>query len=405
MSPRRSRSRGFGGWLSAPPPRHKGVGKVAEVFNWQLGRKMTYVYEEARPKKQFAMIMDPNKCISCQTCTVACKTTWTAGKGQEYIFYNNVETKPYGFYPTGWDVRSLELLGEQKWSGDQYTGKTIFEAAPEGEEVAGWMPESEEWAQPNLGEDEPAGMANQGTYIAALPHNAMWMFYLQRICNHCTYPGCLAACPRKAIYKRDDGFVLIDQSRCRGYRECMKACPYKKIVFNNTTRVSEKCIGCYPFLEQGEMNRCVTACIGRIRLSGFKNAPERVDPKNPLDYLVHVRKAVMALYPQFGTEPNVYYFMPVHVPGEYLTQMFGPGAADAQQIYKDAMAGKDPELQGLLMLFGATDRVISRFEVKDGKAFGYDADGQLLAEVPVQEPSFIRQAHDAERTVYRSNIT
>lgn len=377
---------------------------MPEVFNWQLGRRMVYPYPEVRPKRQFAMIMDPNKCIACQTCTIACKSTWTSGKGQEYMFFNNVETKPYGFFPTGWDVKSLEVLGEnQQWQAEQYAGKTIFEAAGQGESVAGWLPEDEHWAQPNLGEDEPSGSVQQGSFIPGLPHDT-WMFYLQRICNHCTYPGCLAACPRKAIYKRDDGFVLIDQSRCRGYRECMRACPYKKIFFNNTTRVSEKCIGCYPFLEQGEMNRCVTACIGRIRLSGFKNAPDQIDPKNPIDYLIHVRKAVVPLYPQFGTEPNVYYFPPVHVPADYLTQMFGPGVEQAAQLYRDAMAGKDPELQGLLMLFGATDRVMHSFEVKDGKAYAYDAQGLVLAEVPVQEPSFVRPAQDGHGA-YRSNIT
>ncbi len=59
------------------------------------------------------MIMDTNKCIACQSCTIACKSTWTWGKGQEYMLWNNIETKPFGFYPTGWDVNVLELLGEQ----------------------------------------------------------------------------------------------------------------------------------------------------------------------------------------------------------------------------------------------------------------------------------------------------
>jgi nitrate reductase / nitrite oxidoreductase, beta subunit len=378
---------------------------MPEVFNWQLGRKMDFPYPEVRPERQFSMAMDPNKCIACQTCTVACKSSWTGAKGQEYMYWNNVETKPYGFYPTGWDVRSLELIGEQTWDGTRYEGKTVFEAAPQGEVVAGWLPESETWAHPNIGEDEPVGVAQQGTYIPGLPHESMWMFYLQRICNHCTYPACLAACPRKSIYKREDGFVLLDQSRCRGYRECMKACPYKKIFFNNSTRVSEKCVGCFPLLEEGEMNRCVTTCIGRIRLSGFINAPDEADPRNPMDYLVHVRKAVVPLYPQFGTEPNVYYFPPVHVPDAYLTQMFGPDAPRAAQMYRDAMAGKDTELRGLLLLFGATDRLISRFEVRAGKAMGYDKDGALLAEVPLQEPAVVRPLHDAERGTYRTNIT
>ncbi|MFN8006751.1 MAG: 4Fe-4S dicluster domain-containing protein [Terriglobia bacterium] len=67
-----------------------------------------------------------------------------------------------------------------------------------------------------------------------MPTHNTWFFHLQRICNHCTYPACLAACPRKAIYKRpEDGVVLIDQSRCRGYRKCVEACPYKVHLSRN----------------------------------------------------------------------------------------------------------------------------------------------------------------------------
>src|SRR5262249_922225 len=81
------------------------AGLVARVYNWQIGREMSYWYPEARPKRQFAAVFDVNKCIACQTCTLACKTTWTSGKGQEYMLWNNVETKPWGFYPLGWDVK------------------------------------------------------------------------------------------------------------------------------------------------------------------------------------------------------------------------------------------------------------------------------------------------------------
>ena len=87
---------------------------MAKVYNWQIGREMDYPYEGKRPEKQFAMIFDTNKCIACQTCTVACKTTWTPGRGQEYMYWNNVETKPYGYYPLGWDVNILDKLGVQE---------------------------------------------------------------------------------------------------------------------------------------------------------------------------------------------------------------------------------------------------------------------------------------------------
>src|SRR5690606_15749007 len=84
------------------PPLESGGTTMAEVFNWQLGREMQYPFEAERPRRQIAWVFDTNKCIACQTCTVACKSTWTSGTGQEYMLWNNVETKPYGFFPQGW---------------------------------------------------------------------------------------------------------------------------------------------------------------------------------------------------------------------------------------------------------------------------------------------------------------
>jgi nitrate reductase beta subunit len=229
------------------------------------------------------------------------------------MFWNNVETKPYGFYPLGWDVRLLEMLGPQTWEAGKYTGQTIFEAAPAGHVALGFLPEDEDWAQPNIGEDESAGTIEKGAFFG-IPH-PVWMFYLQRICNHCSYPACLASCPRKAIYKRqEDGIVLIDENRCRGYRECVRNCPYKKTLYNTVTRVTEKCIGCYPLVEQGKQTNCVQACIGRIRINGWIHFPDQVVPDNPVDFLVHVRKVALPLYPQFGLNVNIYYIPPIHVP-------------------------------------------------------------------------------------------
>src|SRR3972149_5828763 len=103
---------------------------MPKVFNWQLNREMDYPYEAAPPSRQFAAVFDTNKCIQCQTCTFACKNAWTSGRGQEYMWFNNVETKPYGFFPLAWDVRLLEMLGSQSYNGDVYAGKTGLGAAP-----------------------------------------------------------------------------------------------------------------------------------------------------------------------------------------------------------------------------------------------------------------------------------
>ena len=374
---------------------------MARVFNWQLGREMDYPYDEHRPARQWAGVFDINKCIACQTCTIACKTTWTSGPGEEHMFWNNVETKPYGFFPMGYDVHILDALGPQSWNADgSYAGQTIFEAAPTGERLLGWRPDDEDYAHPNLGEDEIKGRIDRGAALA-IPHEH-WMFYLARTCNHCTYPGCLAACPRQSIYKRqEDGIVLNDLSRCRGYQECVRGCPYKKVFFNPHSGVSEKCIGCYPRFETGQVSSCFAACIGKIRLQGWISKPNEAREDNPIDYLVHVRKIAVPFMPQLGLEPNLYYVPPIHVPDYYLRQMFGPNAPAAAELYRHVK--DDVTLRGLFCLFGSTDRVFSRFRVDGDVAMGFDDAGTELIRVPVTEPTIVRPATERLYQIRRVN--
>jgi len=375
---------------------------MAKVYNWQIGREMEYWYRGVRPRRQFGAVFDINKCISCQTCTVACKTTWTAGRGQEYMFWNNVESKPFGSYPLTWDMTVLDLLGQGAWAGGVYKGPTIFEAAPQGERVLGWRPTDAEYAHPNIGEDEASGILERGVFLSGT--HLSWMFYLARICNHCTYPACLAACPRGAVYKRtEDGIVLIDQQRCRGYQECVKACPYKKSFYNAVEGVSQKCIGCYPKIEQGLQPQCFVACIGKIRLQGWIDPPEHARADNPLDYLVHIKKAALPLFPQLGLEPNVYYIPPVHASEGFLVQMFGPAAAAAIETYRSAR--QDKVLAGLLTLIGSTERTVSFFAVRGDTAFGFDEHHNEIVRVPVTEPVVVRPSLDRDRGVARLNIT
>lgn len=373
---------------------------MAEVYNWQLGRKMEFPYPEAHPERQFAFVFNINRCLGCHTCTMACKSTWTFSKGQEVMWWNNVETKPYGGYPRHWDVKLLEMLRNEDPEGQTwergpnsdprrpygtFAGKTIFEAAakhvgPDGPlRVLGYLPTDEEWRTPNLYEDVPRGSRGKPLEWTQAAQTAQahstWFFYLARICNHCSYPGCLAACPRQAIYKRqEDGIVLIDQARCRGYRKCVEACPYKRPMYRPTTRVTEKCVACYPRVEgkdpetggQRMETRCMAACIGHIRLQSLVKIDESgawvEDRQHPLYYLVKVAKVALPLYPQFGTEPNGYYIPPRWVPQPYLKQMFGPGVGQAIERY----SVPDRELLAVLQLFRVSNRIIFRYEIEEG---------------------------------------
>ena len=373
---------------------------MARVYNWQIGREMSYWYPESRPQKQFAAVFDINKCIACQTCTLACKTTWTSGRGQEYMLWNNVESKPYGSYPLAWDLKLLEMLNGQEWAGRTYRGKTVFESAPAGERVLGWRPATEDYAYPNLGEDDCAGQVDRGAGFS-LPH-MNWFFYLARICNHCTYPSCLASCPRSSIYKRpEDGIVLVDQSRCRGYQECVRACPYKKVFFNPMTGTSEKCIACFPKIEQGIQPQCFVNCIGKIRMAGWISKPEQARADNPIDYLVHIKKVALPLFPQFGLEPNVYYIPPVNVPASFSRQLFGPGAESAVKTYRNAP--NDPDLAGLMCLFGSGEMLMPRWKRQGDTVIALDEKGAEVLRVPVNEPVYERPAFDRLYQIQRTN--
>lgn len=375
---------------------------MPRVNNWQIGRTMSYWYSESRPNRQFGAVFDINKCIECQTCTLACKTTWTTGRGQEFMLWNNVETKPYGSYPLAWDLNVLKKLGPQTWEGGTYTGQTVFEAAPAGLRVLGSERQTIDYNYPNVGEDEILGKVDRGGSLS-IPQE-MWMYYLPRICNHCTYPACLESCPRSSIYKRpEDGIVVIDQERCRGYQECVKACPYGKVYFNPSTGTSEKCIACFPKIEQGLQPQCFVNCIGKIRLQGWISPPDKVKEDNPIDYLVHVRKLALPLYPQFGLEPNVYYVPPVHVPDQFLLQMFGPGVAQAKETYRNAK--EDKTLKGLFALFGCTERTIPYFKIVGDYAVALDDDRREIVRVPIYEPVIVRKSQDRLYQIMRSNTT
>lgn len=365
------------------------------VENWQLDRSMKYLYEEARPERQIAQVIDLNKCLGCHGCSLACKNCWTFSRGQEHMWWSNVETKPFGGYPLNWDIKILEMLdraettkvfdhelGEYRRTLDPKTkevGRTVFEAAQYAvrreERVLGYLPSDEEWRYPNINED-----------VAREEDGNIWSFYLPRTCNQCTFPACLAACPRNAIYKRLadkegnplDGIVLIDQKRCRGYRKCMEACPYKKVMYRANTRKTESCIGCYPKVETGEVSLCVASCAGKARLQGWVS-----DEKSPVYHLVREEGVALPLYPQFGTEPNVYYIPPRLVPLKFIAQMFGNYDVDVVREALDRYTDPNSKTMGALKLFGVSNKIIESYKVGKEAVEAYDKDGKLIIALPI----------------------
>jgi len=358
-------------------------------------------------RSQIAMVFHLDKCIGCHTCSIACKNIWTDRKGAEYMWWNNVETKPGTGYPTKWEDQevykggwekngdSVSLKGTGKFKGlknifhnpympvlDDYYEPWTYKyqdlfTAPEGDDQPTARPVSlvtgetmEVKSGPNWDDDMGGSpdFARQDVNLEKLsPAEREAMFqlermtfhYLPRICNHCLNPACVASCPSGALYKRgEDGVVLINQERCRAWRMCVTACPYKKSYYNWHTGKSEKCVLCYPRLESGQAPACFHSCVGRIRYLGVllydADKIERIasatdenlvdaqleiyldpfDPevikqatlngiamstieaaqKSPVYKFLKVWKLALPLHPEFRTLPNLFY-VPALLPG------------------------------------------------------------------------------------------
>ena len=268
-------------------------------------------------RAQVSMVFHLDKCIGCHTCSLACKNLWTDRPGTEYMWWNNVETKPGTGYPTlyedqdqyhgGWVLEDGKLrlkLGSKPTElvnisfnprlptlDDYYEPWTYryrdLINAPPGDDQPVARPVSmitgEEMdieAGPNWDDDLSGSsiyaandpnlkVLNQEERRQFLEMEQLVYFYLPRMCNHCLNPSCVAACPTGAIYKRgEDGIVLVSQEKCQGWRMCVSGCPYKKVYFNWNSGKAEKCILCYPRLETGQAPACMHSCVGKIRYLG-----------------------------------------------------------------------------------------------------------------------------------------
>jgi nitrate reductase / nitrite oxidoreductase, beta subunit len=269
-----------------------------------------------RVMAQMSMVMNLDKCIGCHTCSVTCKQAWTNRSGVEYVWFNNVETRPGQGYPRryedqeqwrgGWTLnrrgrlalkgggrvrKLLTIFSNPKlpaitdyyepWTYDYET----LTSAPLQEHTPVARPKSlisgrdmkitwsANWDD-NLGGSPDHGdkdvLLKSIADKVKLEFEQTFMFYLPRICEHCLNPSCAASCPSGAIYKRsEDGIVLVDQDKCRGWRMCVSGCPYKKVYFNHRTGKAEKCTFCFPRVEVGIPTVCAETCVGRLRYIGL----------------------------------------------------------------------------------------------------------------------------------------
>ena len=438
---------------------------------------------------QMAMVMNLDKCIGCHTCSVTCKQAWTNRTGTEYVWFNNVETRPGLGYPRtyedqeewqgGWVLNKrgrLTLKAGGRWKKlatifsnpklpsiqDYYEPWTYDYAtltdAPAQEHTPVARPKSlltgkdtkitwsANWDD-NLG-------GSQATYAkdpilqkeslqkvsAAVKASfeETFMFYLPRICEHCLNPSCAASCPSGAIYKRsEDGIVLVDQDRCRGWRMCVSGCPYKKLYFNHRTGKAEKCTFCFPRIEVGIPTVCSETCVGRLRYIGLvlydadrvleaaatpdeKDLYEAqrsvlLDPddpevvraaerdgiprdwieaaqRSPIHALINKWKVALPLHPEYRTMPMVWYIPPLS-PVLDVVKDTGEDAEDVGNLFGAIDALRIP-VEYLAELFTAgdtapVDRVLRQLAAMRAYMrdinLGREPDGQIPARVGMTE--------------------
>ena len=265
-----------------------------------------------------------------------------------------------------------------------------------------------------------------------------FMFYLPRICEHCLNPSCAASCPSGAIYKREeDGIVLVDQDRCRGWRMCVSGCPYKKVYFNHRTGKAEKCTFCFPRIEVGLPTVCSETCVGRLRYIGLmlydadkvleaaSTTDEQglyeaqrdvfLDPydpevireaeragiprdwvdaaqRSPIYALINTYKVALPLHPEYRTMPMVWYIPPLS-PVVDVVRDTGEDAEDTGNLFAAIDALRIP-VEYLAELFTAgdvapVDAVLKKLAAMRSYMrdinMGRDPDGSIPAAVGMSE--------------------
>ena len=120
-------------------------------------------------------------------------------------------------------------------------------------------------------------------------------------CNHCAEPPCVEVCPTSAMFRRPDGIVDFDTSRCIGCKACLQACPYDAIYIDPEDHVAEKCNFCAHRVDRGLLPSCVVVCPTESLVFGDLD-----DPASRASRLVSNRPTTVRRAEQ-GTQPKAFY--------------------------------------------------------------------------------------------------
>ena len=128
--------------------------------------------------------------------------------------------------------------------------------------------------------------------------------YIARLCSHCRNAPCMAAAKDGAVYRREDGLVIIDPEKAVGQKQIAEACPYGAVYWNEALDLPQKCTGCAHLLDHGaKLPRCVEACPTDAMMFG--------EEEDLADYI----EGAAVFRPETGCFPRVYYR---NIPGKFI---------------------------------------------------------------------------------------
>lgn len=186
---------------------------------------------------KYAMVIDISRCTACYCCFAACKDEHW---GNEYLPYSAAQPR-YGQF---------------------------------------WM---------NLVKKERG------------EHPYVKVAYMPLPCMQCSDAPCIKAASNGAVYRRDDGIVVIDPEKAVGQKQLIEACPYGVIFWNDEKSLPQKCTFCVHRLEKGQIPRCVQACPSECIKFGDSD-----DPESEVSKLLQSAETEV-FHPEWATDPGVYY--------------------------------------------------------------------------------------------------
>ena len=233
-----------------------------------------------------------------------------------------------------------------------------------------WLPYAA--AQPETGQfwmkvDEKERGTTPKVRVSYLPHG----------CMHCADAPCIAAAKDEAVYRRDDGLVVIDPQKAKSQKGIVDACPYHAVFWNDELEVPQKCTGCAHLLDDGwKVPRCVDACpTGALRFGEEEDFAAEVE-------------ATEVLQSEDGTSPRVYY---LNLPKRFV----------AGEVYDPAL---DEVVIGAKVLLAHPDGSLDEVESDDFGDFWFEQVEPAVYTVRITAEGFEKKIIEVDATDVDVNI-